>query len=278
MENKPKNGLQDLLSFLKGPRSRWQELHFTLRVAGQFIKGFRKLHFVGPCITVFGSARFKEDNPWYQKAREIGAGIAKMGFTVMTGAGPGIMEAANRGAYENGGRSVGCNIRLPHEQKPNPYLHTHIAFEHFFVRKVLLLKYSYAFIVFPGGFGTLDELFETLTLMQTHIIRDFPLVIIGKTFYQNLLKHVELMADKGTIARKDPELFFVTDEPQEALDYIASELQNKFVERRCLELVWQRGRLVERRCLEPAWQRGKLVERRKERKRSMLLMEKQPFK
>ncbi|HHJ50472.1 MAG TPA: TIGR00730 family Rossman fold protein [Phaeodactylibacter sp.] len=231
MKKNPKNGLRDLLSFLKGPRSRWQEFHFTLRVAGQFIKGFRKLHFVGPCITVFGSARFKEDHPWYQKAREIGAGIADMGFTVMTGAGPGIMEAANRGAYENGGKSVGCNIRLPHEQNPNPYLHTHITFEHFFVRKVLLLKYSYAFVVFPGGFGTLDELFETLTLMQTHIIKDFPVVVMGKDYYANLLKHTERMARNGTISPDDLKLFYVTDEPGEALEHIERELRIQFAER-----------------------------------------------
>ncbi len=232
MKKKPKNGLRDLLAFLKGPRSRWQEFHFTLRVAAQFIKGFRKLHFVGPCITVFGSARFKEDHPWYQKAREIGAGIADMGFTVMTGAGPGIMEAANRGAYENGGRSVGCNIRLPHEQEPNPYLHTHITFEHFFVRKVLLLKYSYAFIVFPGGFGTLDELFETLTLMQTHIISDFPVVVMGKDYYAHLLEHTKRLAREGTISAKDLELFCVTDEPAEALEHIERELRVQFAERR----------------------------------------------
>ncbi len=225
------NGLADLLSFLKGPRSRWAELYFTLRVARQFIKGFRKLHFVGPCITVFGSARFTEENPWYQQARQLGAAIADMGFTVMTGGGPGIMEAANRGAYERGGRSVGCNIRLPHEQKPNPYLHTYITFEHFFVRKVLLLKYSYAFVVFPGGFGTLDELFETLTLIQTGIVEDFPVVIMGKTFYEHLIKHAENLAEQGTIAPTDLDLFFVTDKLEEALEHIERKLRIAFAER-----------------------------------------------
>ncbi len=223
-----RNGLADLLSFLKGPRSRWAELSFTFRVARQFIKGFRKLHFVGPCITVFGSARFAEDNPWYQKARQLGAAIADMGFTVMTGGGPGIMEAANRGAYERGGRSIGCNIRLPHEQRPNPYLHTYITFEHFFVRKVLLLKYSYAFVVFPGGFGTLDELFETLTLIQTGIVEDFPVVIIGRAFYEHLIKHAGKLVEEGTIATADRDLFFVTDELEEALAYIERKLRVEF--------------------------------------------------
>ncbi len=141
------------------------------------------------------------------------------------------MEAANRGAYERGGRSVGCNIRLPHEQKPNPYLHTYITFEHFFVRKVLLLKYSYAFVVFPGGFGTLDELFETLTLIQTGIVEDFPVVIIGKTFYEHLIKHAENLAEQGTIAPTDLDLFFVTDKLEEALEHIERKLRTAFAER-----------------------------------------------
>lgn len=226
-----KNGLADFLSFLEGPRSRWAEFYFTLRVAWQFVKGFRKLHFVGPCITVFGSARFREGNSWYEMAREMGASIAQMGFTVMTGGGPGIMEAANRGAYENGGRSVGCNIRLPHEQKPNPYLHTYLTFEHFFVRKVLLLKYSYAFVVFPGGFGTLDELFETLTLIQTGMVKNFPVVIIGRTFYEKLIAHAELMAEEGTISTSDLELFFMAEDVHQALDYIECKLKRGFAER-----------------------------------------------
>ena len=141
--------------YLEGPKSRSYELIFAWRVFTEFIKGFRTLHFAGPCITVFGSARFKEDHPYYAKAREFGKQIAQMGFTTMTGGGPGIMEAANRGAFENGGSSVGCNIQLPFEQHPNPYVHRSITFEHFFVRKTLLIKYSYAFIIMPGGFGTI---------------------------------------------------------------------------------------------------------------------------
>src|SRR5690606_22634617 len=132
--------------YLDGPKARGYELLFGIKVFCEFIKGFRKLHFMGPCITVFGSARFKEDHRFYRAAREFGKRIAEMGFTTMTGGGPGIMEAANRGAFENGGRSVGCNIQLPFEQHENPYTHTSVTFEHFFVRKTLLIKYSYAFI------------------------------------------------------------------------------------------------------------------------------------
>ncbi len=139
--------------FLEGPKNRGYELLFSLKVWWQFIKAFRTLHFVGPCITVFGSARFKEGHHYYEKARAFGKRIAEMGFTTMTGGGPGIMEAANRGAFENGGVSVGCNIRLPFEQHENPYLNTSITIDYFFVRKELLMKYSYAFICMPGGFA-----------------------------------------------------------------------------------------------------------------------------
>src|SRR4030095_15398712 len=148
--------------YLEGPKSRSYELAFAWKIFKEFIRGFRTLHFVGPCITVFGSARFKETDFFYEKAREFGKRISQIGFTTMTGGGPGIMEAANRGAFENGGRSVGCNIRLAFEQIGNKYVHTSVTFEHFFVRKTILIKYSYAFIIMPGGFGTMDEFFETL--------------------------------------------------------------------------------------------------------------------
>ncbi len=159
--------------FLEGPHSRWQEFVFLLKVFWEFIYGFRKLHFTGPCVTVFGSARFAETNPYYQMARQMGQEIAKLGFTVITGGGPGIMEAANRGAKDVGGKSIGCNIVLPHEQNPNPYLDKWVDFDYFFVRKVLLSKYSYAFVVLPGGYGTLDEFFESLTLIQTGKFKNF---------------------------------------------------------------------------------------------------------
>src|SRR5256885_4449918 len=176
--------------FLEGPRSRFDELITLFRVMADFLRGFRVLHFVGPCVTVFGSARIKAGSLDYELARKMGAGIARLGFTVMTGGGPGIMEAANRGAKEAGGRSVGCNIRLPVEQKPNPYLDRWVTFEHFFVRKVLLFKYSYAFVIMPGGLGTTDELFEALTLIQTGKISNFPIIVHGKEYWRDV---VELM-------------------------------------------------------------------------------------
>lgn len=206
--------------YLDGPKSRGYELLFAWRVFWQFIKGFRALHFAGPCITVFGSARFKEDHPYYIKARELGKRIADLGFTTMTGGGPGIMEAANRGAYESGGKSVGCNIRLPFEQHENPYMQKSVTFEHFFVRKVLLVKYSYAFIIMPGGFGTMDELFETLTLIQTRTITKFPIVLYGKEYFQPLMENIEWWAQQGTISKEDMDLVLLTDDTAEAMNHI----------------------------------------------------------
>lgn len=214
--------------YLEGPKSRGYELAFAWRVFKQFIKGFRNLHFIGPCITVFGSARFKEDHPYYEKAREFGQRIADMGFTTMTGGGPGIMEAANRGAFEKGGNSVGCNILLPFEQKANPYVHKHITFEHFFVRKVLLVKYSYAFIILPGGFGTMDELFETLTLVQTKSISLFPIVLFGKEYYSELWDMFEHMAEKNTISKEDLSLVLMTDSLDEAMNHIHTYVKQNY--------------------------------------------------
>jgi uncharacterized protein (TIGR00730 family) len=214
--------------YLDGPKSRDYELSFAWRVFKQFIKGFRTLHFVGPCITVFGSARFKEDHPYYEAAREFGKRIAGLGFTTMTGGGPGIMEAANRGAFENGGKSVGCNIQLPFEQKPNPYVDTSITFEHFFVRKTLLIKYSYAFIIMPGGFGTLDEFFETLTLIQTKTITQFPIVLYGKAYHQQLVQYAQYMAQQDTIAKEDMKLVMLTDDMDEAIEHIAKYINTNY--------------------------------------------------
>ena len=154
------------------------------RVFRDFMRGFRVLHFVGPCVTIFGSARFGETHPYYAKARELGQRVSRLGFTVMTGGGPGLMEAANRGARDAGGRSIGCNIELPHEQDPNPYLDRWINCHYFFVRKVLLFKYSYAFVALPGGLGTLDELCEALTLIQTGKIRSYPVVLVGTAYWK----------------------------------------------------------------------------------------------
>lgn len=206
--------------YLEGPKDRDFELLFAFKVMKQFIQGFRKLHFVGPCITVFGSARFKEDHPMYQAAREFGRRIAASGFTTMTGGGPGIMEAANRGAYEAGGASVGCGIELPFEQKGNAYMNEFVEFEHFFVRKVLLLKYSYAFVIMPGGWGTMDELFETLTLIQTRTIEQFPVVLFSKAYYQPLWDYMMEMAEYGTISPSDLDLVLMTDSHDEAMAHI----------------------------------------------------------
>jgi len=214
--------------YLDGPKSRSYELHFAWRVFKQFIQGFRTLHFAGPCITVFGSARFKEDHPYYRNAVEFGKQIAGMGFTTMTGGGPGIMEAANRGAFENGGRSIGCNIRLPFEQHPNHFVHRSLTFEHFFVRKVLLVKYSYAFIIMPGGFGTMDEFFETLTLVQTQTIIQFPIVLFNKAYYQGLWDYMEYMAVQGTIAREDLKLVLLTDSIEEAMAHIKNYIGQNY--------------------------------------------------
>ncbi|MFZ9386525.1 MAG: TIGR00730 family Rossman fold protein [Chitinophagaceae bacterium] len=214
--------------YLEGPKSRGYELHFAWRVFRQFITGFRALHFLGPCITIFGSARFPEDHLYYIKAREFGKRIAEAGFTTMTGGGPGIMEAANRGAFENGGVSVGCNIQLPFEQKANPYLTKSLQFEHFFVRKVLLVKYSYAFIIMPGGFGTMDELFETITLVQTKTITRFPIIIFGKQYYQCLQESIEKWAAEGTISKEDMDLVLMTDSVDEAMDHIRQYINTNY--------------------------------------------------
>src|SRR4029434_3819351 len=168
---------------LEGPHSRLREARLILKVVRDFIVGFRTFHFCGPCVTVFGSARIREGHPYYQLGVEVGKGLARLGFTVMTGGGPGLMEAANRGAREAGGRSVGCNIELPFAQEPNAYLDRWVTTEYFWVRKVLLVKYSYAFIVMPGGFGTLDELTEALTLIQTRKILQFPIVLMGRDYW-----------------------------------------------------------------------------------------------
>lgn len=216
------------IRFLEGPKSRWEEFGFVIRVVLEFIRGFRKLHFVGPCVTIFGSARFGQDHPYYDLTRRVAGEIARLGFTIMTGGGPGLMEAANRGAREAGGRSVGCNIIMPREQKPNPYLDRWVNIKYFFIRKTLLVKYSYAFIVMPGGFGTLDELFESLTLMETAKIRDFPVIIFDRDYHAGLMNHMTRMNQEGTISALDKNLFLVTDSIPEALELIRAKSINRF--------------------------------------------------
>src|SRR5213594_991969 len=192
--------------FLEGPRSRFAEFCTLLRVMRDFLRGYRALHFIGPCVTVFGSARIKPGDPHYELAEKMGAALARLGFTVMTGGGPGIMEAANRGAKEVSGRSVGCNIELPFEQVSNAYLDRCVRLHYFFVRKALLIKYSYAFVVMPGGVGTLDELFEALTLIQNGKIKNFPIVIMGTDYWKELIDFIQKMAQRAMIGPKDSSL------------------------------------------------------------------------
>ncbi len=215
------------IKFLEGPQPRWSEFRFTLSLLMQFVKGFRSLHFVGPCVTVFGSARFSEDHEYYKTTMLLSARIAQLGFTIMTGGGPGLMEAANRGAKSVGGRSVGCNIVLPIEQNPNKYLDKSVTIRYFFVRKTLLLKYSYAFVVMPGGFGTLDEFFEAITLIQTKKISNFPVVIFDIEFHKQIMEHIDLMKSRGTISVTDLKLYLVTDSVEDAVNYI----KNNTIER-----------------------------------------------
>lgn len=213
-------GSKQETEFLEGPHSRWKEFVFLAQVMKEFVYGLRKLHFVGPCVTVFGSARFEENHPYYELARQVGQGVARLGFTVITGGGPGIMEAANRGAKDVGGRSVGCNIILPREQHPNQYLDKWVDFDYFFVRKTLLSKYSYGFIVLPGGYGTLDEFFEAITLIQTGKFQRFPVVLMGKEYHTYLIQHIEKLIAEKTIDPADRKLFLFTDSVEEALAHI----------------------------------------------------------
>ena len=197
-------------------------------MARVYIRGFRTLHFVGPCIAVFGSARFAQDHPYYQLARDVGYRLGEMGFTVMTGGGPGIMEAANRGAKDADATSIGCNIELPHEQHANPYLDVSIDFEHFFVRKVMLVKYSLGFVIMPGGMGTLDELFETVTLIQTKKITSFPIVVMGRDYYKDIQELIDVMIERGTISEHDRKLLLFTDDVDEAMEHLRKNVVKRF--------------------------------------------------
>jgi uncharacterized protein (TIGR00730 family) len=212
---------EDDKRFLAGPQPRLTEAMRVLRIGAEFVRGFRSLHFVGPCVTVFGSARFQDGHRYYEMSRAVGASLADRGFTVMTGGGPGVMEGANRGAREAGGRSIGCNIVLPMEQAPNPYLDRVVNFNYFFVRKVMLVKYSYAFVCLPGGFGTMDEIFETATLIQTGKIHRFPLVLMGREYWQPLVDFVRnTMIPEATISPEDLDGVLLTDDPEEAADSV----------------------------------------------------------
>ncbi len=213
--------------FLSGSRDNPRELATAGRVFLEFVRGFEHLGGLGPCVTVFGSARFDEDHRYYQMARDLGRRLAERGFAVMTGGGPGIMEAANRGAREGGGVSIGCNIELPMEQEPNAYLDRFVEFEYFFVRKVMLVKYSGAFVVMPGGLGTLDEIFETATLIQTGKIERFPIIAMGRDFWEPFREFTSgSMIREGTIDESDRDLFEMTDSVEEALAAIESGMNS----------------------------------------------------
>lgn len=215
--------------FLGGHQSRLAELARAFRIFFEVMRGLRRLHFLGPAVTVFGSARFPEDHRYYAMGREVGGRLAHAGFATMTGGGPGVMEAANRGAKDAGGRSVGCNIQLPMEQEPNPYLDTFVDFRYFFVRKMMLLKYSYAFIALPGGFGTMDEIFETATLIQTGKIQQFPLVLMGTEYWAPMLDFVRThMLREATIDPEDIDRMFVTDSPKEAVAHVRAAAMERF--------------------------------------------------
>jgi len=224
MEDTPR----DEIRFLQGPQPRGREFWTAFRVFREMIYGFRKLHFVGPCVTVFGSARFDEDHVFYRQARLIGQRLAEQGFTVMTGGGPGIMEAANRGAKDVNGRSVGVNIVLPKEQKPNPYVDRFVDFEYFFVRKMMLIKYSYAFVVCPGGFGTLDELFEVLTLIQTGKLEDFPVALVGREYWAAGIEQLRKFVAEKTIDPVDLDKLYIGDDPNEVVERVTETAMKKF--------------------------------------------------
>ncbi|MES2660511.1 MAG: TIGR00730 family Rossman fold protein [Verrucomicrobiota bacterium] len=219
-------------TLLSGPSSRVRDLTTLVRVAMDLMSGFRALHFAGPCVTIFGSARTKPGSRYYEMAREMGAACARLGFTVITGGGPGIMQAGNQGAFEAGGRSLGVNIELPFEQQLNPYVQRSVTMRYFFTRKVVLVKYSYAFIVMPGGAGTLDEMFETMTLIQTGKLKVFPIILMGKDYWQPLMDFVYRMAEEGTISPDDPDLIFFTDDVEDAAAHLQRHAVRQFGLRR----------------------------------------------
>lgn len=214
--------------FLMDPRSEEKERERLGRIDKEFTMGFKRLGHLGPAVTVFGSARFKPGERYYEKAVKTGAGFAKAGFTVLTGGGPGVMEAANKGAFEAGGRSYGLNIVLPHEQHANPYVHESVEFNYFFVRKVMLVKYSCAFIVLPGGMGTMDELFEAVTLIQCQKIGPFPVILVGSEFWSGLRDFVSFMAAQGTFAPEEIGFARIVDSPEDAVDMVLRSLPDSF--------------------------------------------------
>ncbi|MBL7900923.1 MAG: TIGR00730 family Rossman fold protein [Bacteroidia bacterium] len=229
------------VGFLEGPHSRIYELGFIFKVFFDFVRGFRKLHFLGPCITIFGSARFKEDHEYYQLARQMGRRIGSLGFGILTGGGPGIMEAANRGARDVNAKSIGVNIMLPFEQKPNPYLDRWVEIRYFFVRKVMLFKYSFGFVIMPGGFGTIDEMFEALTLIQTKKMPWFPVVLMGKAYWADVINQIKHMDRHSTISPEDDDMLCITDDPEEAIAFLEEKIGHFATRRRKYTPLWWLG-------------------------------------
>jgi uncharacterized protein (TIGR00730 family) len=224
---------EKLLAWCEPDRERAAEFTHTdtwrvLRIMGEFVDGFDELAMLGPAVTIFGSARIRAEDPMYALAREVARTLAEVGFAIMTGGGPGLMEAANRGAVEAGGVSVGCNIELPHEQGINPYVTVPLNFRYFFVRKTMFVKYAVAFVIFPGGFGTLDELFEALTLIQTHKIHNFPVILVGSAYWQGLLDWIHgAMLAEGKIDKQDLSLLVVTDDPHEVRRLVVAHYERE---------------------------------------------------
>lgn len=215
-------------TLIEGARSPVNDFHRVSKIFWEFMRGFHAFRGLGPCITFFGSARFHNDHRYYALAQKTAQVLSRGGYAIMTGGGPGIMEAANRGATEEKGVSVGCNITLPTEQKPNQYLDFFVEFDHFYVRKVMLLRYSSAFVVMPGGFGTLDEVFETITLIQTKKISNFPIVVMGVDFWEPMKNFIfDTLLKHSTISETDLRLLHFTDDPEEAFTYIAQYAATK---------------------------------------------------
>lgn len=222
---------QDERNFLTGARSLENETKRLARITSEFENGFKKLLKIGPAVTVFGSARFKEGHPYYELTRNVGRRLAEAGFAVLTGGGPGLMEAANRGAFEAGGKSLGLNIILPHEQKPNPYVNDSIEFRYFFIRKVMLVKYSCAFIIMPGGMGTLDEMYEAATLIQCKKIGPFPLILMDKKFWKNVKDLTQFQVEQGAVGKDEIGFALRLDSPKKAVKTILKSVPEEVIQK-----------------------------------------------
>jgi uncharacterized protein (TIGR00730 family) len=227
-ENDPSD---DERQFLVGARTIENEMERLKRISKEFENGFSKMFKIGPAVTVFGSARYKEGHPYYELTREVGRALAEAGFTVLTGGGPGLMEAANRGAFEAGGKSYGLNIILPHEQMPNPYVNESIEFRYFFIRKVMLVKYSCAFIIMPGGLGTLDEMYEAATLIQCKKIGPFPLILMDKEFWKNVRDLTQHQVEQGAVGKNEIGFALTMDSPRKVVKTILRSIPEEVREK-----------------------------------------------